>query len=54
MTAKEMKQHWNLVDGDKEIGRNHISETDGINAIAFCEDMVIRMYVDDGAYKPLR
>jgi hypothetical protein len=41
MTAKQMKQQWDLVDGDKEIGRNHI--TDGLNAIAFCEDMVIRI-----------
>lgn len=45
--AVEMKKNWLLMAGDAKIARNYISEVDGIAAVKFCEDMVVRMYVDD-------
>lgn len=45
--AAEMKQKWLLMAGDAKIARNYISEIDGIAAVKFCEDMVVRMYVND-------
>lgn len=47
MTAKEMKQTWDLVDGTARIARNYIPEAVALKAVAFCEDMVVRMYVDN-------
>jgi len=46
LEAVEMKQRWLLMAGDPKIARNYISEERGIEAVKFCEDMVVRMYVD--------
>jgi hypothetical protein len=47
MPAKEMKQEWELMAGSKIIARNYIPEAIGLDAVRFCEDMVVRMFVDD-------
>lgn len=47
MPAAEMKQRWLLMAGDPKIARNYISEERGIEAVKFCENMVVQMYVDD-------
>jgi hypothetical protein len=45
--AWQMKQIWELVDGDSDIGRNYIPEAKGLEAVRFCEDMVVRLFIDD-------
>lgn len=45
--AKEMKRQWELMAGNKNVARNYIQETIGLDAVRFCEDMVVRMFVDD-------
>lgn len=47
MKAKEMKQIWELMDGDASIARNYIPKAEGLDAVRYCEDMVVRMFVDD-------
>lgn len=47
MPAAEMKQQWLLMSGNPRIARNYISEEDGLAAVKYCEDMVVRMYIDD-------
>ena len=47
LEAVEMKQQWLLMAGDPKIARNYISEERGIEAVKYCEDMVVRMYIDD-------
>jgi hypothetical protein len=47
MTAKEMKQVWELKDGDINIARNYIPEARGLEAVAYCEDMTVRMFIND-------
>jgi hypothetical protein len=44
--AVEMKQKWLLMAGDPKIARNYISEEQGVEAVKYCEDMVVRMYID--------
>lgn len=46
-TAKEMKQLWEVVEGEERIARNYISEEDGLKAVAHCENLVVELYVDD-------
>ena len=47
MPAKEMKEVWELMAGDKKVARNYIPEAVGLDAVRYCEDMVVRMFVDD-------
>lgn len=47
MPAKEMKEIWELMDGNPRIARNYIPKAEGLDAVRYCEDMVVRMYVDD-------
>jgi hypothetical protein len=47
MKAKEMKEIWELMDGDASIARNYIPKAEGLDAVKFCEDMVVRMFVED-------
>ncbi|MGC1306639.1 MAG: hypothetical protein WA885_05375 [Phormidesmis sp.] len=35
------------MEGDPKIARNYINEEEGIEAVKYCEDMVVRMYIDD-------
>ena len=46
-TAREMKQYWEVVEGTKIIARNYISEEEGLRAVAYCENMVVELFVDD-------
>jgi hypothetical protein len=46
MRAKEMKQEWELMDGKATIARNYIPKAEGLQAVAYCEDMVVRIFVD--------
>lgn len=46
-TAQEMKQLWSVVEGDKNIARNYISEEDGLKAVAHCENLVVELYIDN-------
>jgi hypothetical protein len=47
LKAKEMKAVWELVDGSKTIARNYIPKAEGLDAVAHCEDMTVRLFVDD-------
>lgn len=47
MTAKEMMDIWELMDGNSSIARNYIPKAEGLDAVRYCEDMVVRMFVDD-------
>jgi hypothetical protein len=47
MPAKEMKEVWELMDGSARIARNYIPKAEGLDAVRFCEDMVVRMFVED-------
>jgi hypothetical protein len=46
MRAKEMKEEWELMDGKASIARNYIPKAEGLQAVAYCEDMVVRVFVD--------
>jgi hypothetical protein len=46
MRAKEMKDVWDRVEGDSSIARNYIPKAEGLDAVRYCEDMVVRMFVD--------
>jgi hypothetical protein len=47
MRAKEMKEIWENMDGNPNIARNHIPKAEGLDAVAHCEEMTVRMFVDD-------
>lgn len=47
MPAKNMKEVWELMAGNKRVARNYIPEAVGLDAVRYCEDMVVRMFVDD-------
>jgi hypothetical protein len=47
MKKSEMVKVWDLVAGDPRIGRNYIPKAEGLDAIRYCEDMVVRVFVDD-------
>ncbi len=47
LTAKQMKEIWDLVDGNPDIARNYIPEARGLEAVRHCEDMTIRLFIDD-------
>jgi hypothetical protein len=47
MRAAQMRQVWELVDGSDAIARNYIPEAKGLEAVRYCEDMVVRLFVDD-------
>ena len=47
MRAKKMKDIWELMDGDASIARNYIPKAEGLDAVRYCEDMVVRVYVDN-------
>lgn len=47
MPAKEMKETWEHMDGSKQVARNYIPEAIGLDAVRYCEDMTVRMFVDD-------
>ena len=38
---------WELVEGNKNIGRNYVPEAEGLEAIAYCENQVIELFHTD-------
>lgn len=46
MQKWQMVRVWDLVEGDSSIGRNYIAEVKGLEAVAYCEDMVVNLFVD--------
>ena len=44
---KQMIEDWELVEGVKTIGRNYIPEVTGLEAVAYCENQVVELYVGD-------
>ena len=44
MKKKQMVERWELVEGDKNIGRNYIDEVEGLEAVAYCEKQVIELF----------
>lgn len=47
MKKKQMVEAWELVEGDKNIGRNYIAEVEGLEAVAYCEKQVIELFHAD-------
>ena len=45
--AKSMREVWALMDGNEAIARNRIPEAQGLEAVRYCEDMVVRLFVDN-------
>jgi hypothetical protein len=45
--AWRMKQIWELMNGNPKIARNYIPKAEGLDAVRHCEDMTVRMFVDD-------
>ena len=46
-TASEMKQLWDVVEGTKSIARNYVSKEEGLKAIAYCENQVVELHIED-------
>lgn len=44
MQAWQMKRYWKLMEGDPSIGRNYIPKAKGVEAVAFCEEMVVKIF----------
>ncbi len=47
LNAVEMRQQWDLMAGSSRIARNHITEEKGLEAVKFCEDLVVRIFAGD-------
>jgi hypothetical protein len=47
MKKKQMVEVWELVEGDKNIGRNYIPEIEGLEAVAYCENQVVELFHAD-------
>ena len=46
-TASQMKNSWKLIEGNKHIGRNYIPEAQGLDAIAYCEEMTVKLHFEN-------
>lgn len=46
-SATEMKEVWDLMAGNRRVARNYIPKALGLDAVRYCEDMTVRMFVDD-------
>jgi hypothetical protein len=44
MKKKQIVEVWDLVEGDRNIGRNYISQIEGLEAVAYCEKQVIELF----------
>jgi hypothetical protein len=47
VNAQQMKEIWELMDGNPAIARNYIARAEGLDAVRYCEDMTVRMFIDD-------
>lgn len=45
-TASQITKFWKLVEGDKHIGRNYIPKAEGLDAVAYCEEMTTKLYIN--------
>lgn len=41
---RQMVEAWELVEGNRNIGRNYIPEVEGLEAVAYCEAQVIELF----------
>lgn len=46
-TKAQMIKDWELVEGNKTIGRNYIPEVKSLEAVAYCENQVIELFCGD-------
>lgn len=46
-TAKKMRAIWETQAGRKDIARNHIPESVGLEAVAYCEKLVVTLDLED-------
>lgn len=44
MKKCKMVEAWELIEGDKTIGRNYIPEVEGLEAVAYCEKQVLELF----------
>lgn len=44
MKKRQMLETWELVEGNKNIGRNYIPEVEGLEAVAYCETQVVELF----------
>lgn len=44
-TASQMRNSWKLIEGNKRIGRNYIPEAEGLDAVAYCEEMTVKLHL---------
>lgn len=44
MKKRQMVEAWELVEGNRSIGRNYIPEVEGLDAVAYCENQVIELF----------
>lgn len=44
MKKSQMVEFWDLVEGDRKVGRNYIPQIDGLEAVAYCEKQVIELF----------
>jgi len=47
MPKAKMIETWELIEGDGDIGRNYIPEVIGLDAVAYCEQLVIDLHYQD-------
>jgi len=47
MSSKQIKEVWELQEGDKKIARNYIPKQKGLDAVAYCEMMTVAMHRTD-------
>ena len=47
LRASKMREIWELMEGNAKIARNYIPKAEGLDAVKYCEDMVVRVFVDD-------
>ena len=44
MKKKQMVEEWDLVEGNRSIGRNYIPKVKGLQAVAYCETQVVELF----------
>lgn len=47
MDKATMTKTWELIEGDKTIGRNYIPKAEGLDAVAYCENQTIELFYDN-------
>ena len=47
LRASAMRDIWDLMEGDPKVARNYIPKAEGLDAVRYCEDMVVRVFIED-------